>query len=682
MLLSPMRTACLALFLLASLIAAGCGGSGALLPSAATNSQPGRRDSSTVNFQFIDLEMWTGETIEDFGLGVNNVGQVVGTASAKQQAFIYDPFDPTFGVSGFQNLGALGGGSDTSIGNAIGDINFGVRPSVKPSPFAAGVSSNRAFQWNGSTMYGLGLAGSMGQGIDAAGDVAGQDVLSGTRFAEVWLNKGYPLVPFGENSATISEATVVEPLPASATGKLVAGFELDRSGNKGKAFLYNSATASGSDDVSWISPLPGDTEIVPRGLNENALLVVGNSRNESGVEHAFVASTCTASDGKNCSSSKAVELPTLGGAEAFAEGVNSASVIVGYAQDDAGVNHAAIWRPTGKPGAYKAYDLSTEYAPKNWVLTVADGINDDEQIVGYGSINSGGLRPFLLTLNLHGIDISYPAVTPSPQAWSRLESIGPHRGLNVIGLWGGLNPNHWASKQITGAKAVGDVAGYILLSYNGVYTGTQQVEKALTPVSQQVGDLSFVAIDVEQTVWPTKTPPATPIPPNSTSAPVWRKVIADAVAAVPATLPIVIYTSRTNGWAFVKLGGSNQPPNPYVTPILCPLWDTTEDNVDDLLLSGKRAWISYGGWQSRSGKQYALSPPTPVPPAITQLQNYTGIKPAHGKNAVLDLDVFDPSITTGGCLLGKGSATRRRTQETRFYLRRRYGATTPPRRGQ
>jgi len=624
--------------------------------------------------QFLGLDGVLGNVQ---AVGINNIGQIVGTAANSLDAFVYDPFDLSFGINGFQNLGALPG-SIGSTGSAIGDVAFGAALGVKPPPFATGQSSARAFIWNGNMMYGLGLNGT-GNGIDAAGDVAGQDVLNGTYFAQVWLNPSSlgTLEPFGQTGKTISEANAVELLP-SPPGQLVAGFEIPPFGANSLGFLYNSVFGK----TFIIKPLVGDAEDDVQALNETALLAVGRSYSVGGPSHAFVVSTCGATYyPAHCHTSQsAVALPDLGGNYSSAESVNSAGVIAGNANDSNGLSHAVIWRPTGPNRAYPAYDMNTlnpqYYPPSNWFLTDASGINDHEQIVGMGYVG-GASQPFVLSLNRHGLDVSsHSEGAQNSQAWNFLNDLGPYRGLTVVALWQGAplkgGPgNPLASATLSQAALFGDTAGYILLATNR--SGTQQVRDAMDAVTpQQFAALKFVAIDVEYSKFD--------LPCTSETAPAWQTVISDAIAALPSTTQIVIYTGYDSWTSCVRLGPPNQAANPYA---ICPLWDTVDDNIDDLAVGGETrktiggkvvrtpAFTPYGGWEKRLGKQYGYDTgtgPTGKTPEVAKLEVYTGI-------ASLDDNAFDPGIVmpVQGCFGGgkqRSANAWRFTRSSRVWPRR------------
>lgn len=85
-------------------------------------------------------------------------------------------------------------------------------------------------------------------------------------------------------------------------------------------------------------------------------------------------------------------LGTLGGTSSLAEAVNNRDQIVGQAQIAGGALHAFLWQ------CGSMIDLNSRIIPagSGWVLTAATGINDRGEIVGYGKLNGGNYRGFLL----------------------------------------------------------------------------------------------------------------------------------------------------------------------------------------------------------------------------------------------------------------------------------------------
>lgn len=84
-------------------------------------------------------------------------------------------------------------------------------------------------------------------------------------------------------------------------------------------------------------------------------------------------------------------LGSLGGTAGVAYAVNNRIQIVGQAQIAGGTYHAFLWQ------CNSLVDLNSRIpAGSGWVLTAATGINDLGEITGYGKLNGGNFRGFLL----------------------------------------------------------------------------------------------------------------------------------------------------------------------------------------------------------------------------------------------------------------------------------------------
>jgi probable HAF family extracellular repeat protein len=143
----------------------------------------------------------------------------------------------------------------------------------------------------------------------------------------------------------------------------------------GHAFLYSSGA------MKDLGTLSGDTYSIATALNDSGQ-VVGTSDNSSGgttLRHAFLWQASTGM----------IDLGNLGAAETWAQAVDNPTAahpfqVVGYGEITAGGgDHAWLWQN----GIMT--DLNA-LIPSNsgWVLTSANGINNNQQIVGQGTFNS------------------------------------------------------------------------------------------------------------------------------------------------------------------------------------------------------------------------------------------------------------------------------------------------------
>jgi probable HAF family extracellular repeat protein len=148
------------------------------------------------------------------------------------------------------------------------------------------------------------------------------------------------------------------------------------------------------------------------GIN-NFGQVVGQSY--AGATHAFLWTPSTA----NGTTGSMIDLGSLAGSSGFscAYGTNAAGQVVGesYWGTIPGLEHAFLWTPTTANGSTGTMiDLNTLMGSSTIVLEAATGINDQGQIVGYGTFTSNGsMHAFLLTPSTTATSLAQPAsITP------------------------------------------------------------------------------------------------------------------------------------------------------------------------------------------------------------------------------------------------------------------------------
>lgn len=547
--------------------------------------------------------------------GINNVGNVVGTAtngSGFSHASIFNEYTGLAAplnllAHGVTDLGALNGSSNSSTGNAISDLwNSSGFINNPPTPYAAGQSNLQSFRWTNGSMASIGARSSNGYGIDLQGDVTGQtfNASQNEDFAITWLSSGGPVIPFPptrNGPISAGQAITVRAAPPGAP-VMFAGYETTKTGSRG--FLYDQAVGG----LSYFAPLPGDVDVVPRALSPASALIVGNSQSAARQLHAFAVPILPG--GK---AGVAFALPTLGGAQSFARAVGGSGYIVGYAQDGSGASRATVWKPIGGATKYVAIDLNTlGLAPTGWLLTDAYGVNDRNQIVGYGT-NDGGQtsRGFLLLMNRHVVDVSTKTLTSF--SVDALAYLG--YDLVIQELWAPLHGQLVnAARNLRAINSAGyKNAVYVFLQFNDPtnQTGSVQMQEAVANLGAYISAArtSFLVLDVEFNC-ATPSVPTTCFDGTHNNPPITQQqrttIIANAIGstAAPGGIPVMIYTSRS---AWASLVGLKSPNQKFSN---CLLWDAKPDNISDLALTANdkthvlMPFSPYGVWANRAAKQY------------------------------------------------------------------------------
>ena len=341
-------------------------------------------------FTLVDLGTLGGST--SFALDVNNLGQVsgnaqtpVGQASPRLNGFLYNG-------GPLVNLGVLPGSNNFSRGYAIND-----------SGVIVGESDNnisRAFVYQGGVMTALTrLAGDndrgVAHGINNAGVIVGISSNGTVSRPTRWTDGGSGYVP--ADLGTIAGT-------ATATGRawdinesgVVAGLSTNGAGTS-QATMWNAGTITNLTSLgdgtrfSQAFAINEDNEIVGSSSTGQTVGQLIGTGSTTSITRAFLW------DGGVITELAPFNLytPTNNGPttnyHSVANDINDSDLIVGNSQRIAGSGAVATLWENGAP-----IDLNTFLpAGSGWVLTSAEGINDQGDIVGFGTFG-GNTRAFLL----------------------------------------------------------------------------------------------------------------------------------------------------------------------------------------------------------------------------------------------------------------------------------------------
>jgi hypothetical protein len=223
-----------------------------------------------------------------------------------------------------------------------------------------------------------------------------------------------------------------------------------------------------------------------------------------------------------------------------------------------------------------------------------------------------------------GIDISPSAGEPAVRDFEKIKEQG--YSFVIVAGWGGVNPNHHASVQLSGARSAGLLtAGYCYLNFASPLDGGHQVREALTAFGTERESLGFLAIDIETGAGNQLSPGLRKEPPDSTAQQLAVVRITEAVEqAQRLGLSAVIYTKQDD-WQ--RITGDTQQFKSL------PLWHPKTIGGDDInqpVLANPGC--TFGGWTARVGKQYVLDtflndPPIQVDLNVFDLNTFSTGRP-------------------------------------------------------
>jgi probable HAF family extracellular repeat protein len=303
-------------------------------------------------------------TVTDLGPGgavaINSLGDVLVVANGGN-SFVWSP------GGGLLALAPLPGDSSTSPSG------------INSQGLAVGTSGTfneaRAVLWTNGVPLDLGTLGgtsSTATGINASGEVAGYSTISsGSTEAFLWTKEtgmqGLGFLPGGGYST------------ADAINRFgqVAGYSTGNAGNYG--FIWSKTSGMKS-----LGKLPGGVTSSASAINDLGQ-VAGSADCGKGCQHAVLWSKAKGS---------ILDLGVLaGGAISYARGINNVGQVVGFLYNGINSFRPFVWSPsTGMLDLNKLIPANS-----GWLLQKALAINDQGQIVGYGTVAGFQPEAFLLT---------------------------------------------------------------------------------------------------------------------------------------------------------------------------------------------------------------------------------------------------------------------------------------------
>jgi len=310
---------------------------------------------STIRFEIKDLGTLGGAT--SGADGINAAGQIVGlsqiTSSTLFHGYVWDP-------AGLKDLGTFGG--PQSGARAIND-----RGDVVGWSHTAN-NEKHAFYYHDGRMIDLGsLAGSPvdAYSLNDFGEVVGSYISGMYERAFVW--SGGTMLDIGTLGGTDSRAYAV-----NSHGDVV-GFARPTDDSQLHACLWHNGIPSDLGTLGGWASFAYD-------INDNGKIVGWSLEDPNTVSHAF-----------EWADGEMIDLGTLGGTYSAAFAINLSGLSVGASSDASGQQRAVMWE------GGRILDLNTLIAPgAGWLLTMATDLNDNGQIVGYGT-TQGHMHAFLLT---------------------------------------------------------------------------------------------------------------------------------------------------------------------------------------------------------------------------------------------------------------------------------------------
>jgi probable HAF family extracellular repeat protein len=334
------------------------------------------------------------------GWSINDSDQIVGVSSdldfSNLNANGANVGEGFFYSNGTATLIPPAGGATAILPFSINDSGLVVGLSFKTSSNSTAVTYQNGVLTSLVPTIGSSFPSSAAAGVNASGEIVGEVNHGGTpSVSEAYsiINGNFQLIgiPQGDTSSAA--------LAVNSSGE-IAGFSGTKS--TGHGFTYSSGT------FTILDPLPGDADSVATAINNQGNVVGISASAGAGYtsEQAQLVALASGLDGEfagqalavhskaffyNAATQSLSNLGSFGGNSTIAEAINNSNDIVGFSTDASG--NFSAFLDTGS-GMVNLNSLIP--AASGWTLLSAEDINDNGDIVGFGNFD-GNYEGFLLT---------------------------------------------------------------------------------------------------------------------------------------------------------------------------------------------------------------------------------------------------------------------------------------------